>query len=164
MEARVWRVIMTNWTFNVGNLFDERLPFYCSFRLDDKISFCRNEEVVKGKKSIALFWNLFKHFQDQLRKIWLVFVQIEYCSFKTSFIYCSGRSGENSKTNSLVCTKIGPHTPFQLAKSEQKARFLLNFCWFHCKLKKKLMICQESLPRESICLRLQRRSRSAIWS
>ena len=31
------------------------------------------------------------------------------------------------KINSLVCTKIGPHTPFQLQNSEQKARFLLNF-------------------------------------
>ena len=47
--------MITNLTFNVGNLFDERLPSYCSFRLDDKISFCRNEEVVKGKKHIALF-------------------------------------------------------------------------------------------------------------
>ena len=45
---------MTNRTFNVGNLFDERLPSYCSFRLDNKISFCRNEEVVKGEKPIAL--------------------------------------------------------------------------------------------------------------
>ena len=46
---------MTNLTFNVGNLFDERLPSSCSFRLDDRISFFENEKVVKGKKPIALF-------------------------------------------------------------------------------------------------------------
>ena len=51
----VWRVMMTNLTFNVGNLFDERLPSYSSFRLDDKISFCRNEKAVKRKNPSLYF-------------------------------------------------------------------------------------------------------------